>query len=146
MAKIIQCPQLNTRIGTYQGNPILARFLSSGYNISIPINKDYLFDPSYKPTYGIQVSEMIIFKDNNKTIWKESVHVPHNIIRNLMLQYFEDTAWLDMHNFFPSLSKEDAFGIYVVKTIPKVIPNWSTSAWRNITLNMINDGIFNHHL
>ena len=143
MAKIIQCPQLNTQIGTYLGHPVLARFLASGYNISIPKsnnNKD--FDSTYKSTCGIEISEMIIFKQKNETIWRESEHVPHNIVRQLMLQYFEDTAWSDMHKFYPSLSKHDAFGIYVVNTIPKIIPSWSKCAWRNITLDMIKDGLF----
>ena len=143
MTKIIQCPQLNTRIGTYQGNPVLARFLASGYDISIPKNNDKKsVDSTYKPTCGIEISEMIIFEQKNKTIWKESVNVPHNIVRQLMLQYFEDTAWSDMQKFYPSLSKHDAFGIYVVNTIPKIIPSWSKCAWRNITIDMINDGIF----
>ena len=81
MAKIIQCPQLNTQIGTYLGHPVLARFLASGYDISIPkSNSNKAFDSTYKPTCGIEISEMIIFKQKNETIWNESVHVPHNIV------------------------------------------------------------------
>lgn len=143
MAKIIQCPQLNTQIGTYLGHPVLARFLASGYDISIPksdINKS--FDSTYKPTCGIEISEMVLFNNKNETIMKESIHVPHDIVCNLMLQYFNETAWSDMHDFYPYLSKHDAFGIYVVNTIPKIIPSWSKYAWRDITINMIKNKYF----
>ena len=140
MAEVIQCPQLNTRIGTYQGYPVLARFLASGYDISIPKNNDNKsFVSTYEPTRGIEMSEIIIFSQKNKTIWRESVRVPHNIVCKLMLQFFEDTAWSDMQKFYPSLSKHDAFGIYVVNIIPKIIKSWSKCAWRDIVINMINN-------
>ena len=143
MAKIIQCPQLNTRIGTYLGHPILARFLASGYDISIPkSNTNKSLDSTYKPTCGIEISEMVLFKHKNETIMKESIHVPHDTVCDLMLQYFNETAWSDMQNFYPSLSKHDAFGIYVVNTIPKIIPSWSKCAWRDITINMIKNKYF----
>ena len=142
MAKIIQCPQLNTQIGTYLGHPVLARFLASGYDISIPKSNNKAFDSTYKPTCGIEISEMVLFKHKNEIICRESIHVPHDIVCNLMLQYFDETAWSDMKDFYPYLSKQDAFGIYVVNTIPKIIPSWSKCAWRDITINMINDGLF----
>lgn len=138
-------PQSNTIVGEYPiGNKIAIKHLASGYDVNVPIRWTNSFskgrDSEYKPTCGIEISEILIHRNSNgETKWSKFKHVPHEIVRKLILEFFEKIAWPDFQNQVPNISKQDAFGMYVVLFIPKKIPNWNSTAWQLITENMIKE-------
>lgn len=123
------------------GNKVCFQHFASGYDVNVPIKRDYSFQKEYKPTCGIEISEMIIFKDeNNKTHFSSSEYVPNNIVRKIMLDFFEKNVWSYFQEQTPEMTKQNAFGTYVVTIMPKKIPFWNSNAWRLITLDMIKNG------
>ena len=121
------------------GNKVCFRHFASGYDINVPIKKnDSSFQKKYKPTCGIEISQMVIFKDDmNKTHFSACEHVPHNNVKKIMLDFFEKNVWSYFQEQTPEITKQNAFGTYVVTIIPKKIPFWSSKAWRLIALDMI---------
>ena len=135
--------QPNTIVGEYPtGNKIAMKYFASGCGVDVPIRSNNSFSEDwtseYKPTCGLEISEIIVHKNSNgETEWSKSYHVPDDIVHQIMLDFFEKIAWPDFQTQVPDISKQDAFGMYVVLCIPKKISNWDSNAWQLIVEAMI---------
>lgn len=135
-------PAANNIAGEYPtGNKFSFRHLASGFDVNIPIKKEYPFEEKYVPTCGIQVSEMVIFRnEKDESIWSSSEKMPYSDVKKIMLSFFEENVWQHFQSQMPGISKQDAFGTYVVKIIPQKINFWNSNAWRFIAKEMIEKG------
>ncbi len=126
----------NCSIGVHNGYPVCIKHIMNGSEFSRP-KPPKKFSKEYEPTRGIEITEVVVTNGN----WVEMEKIPDAVVRSMILKYFEEIALDGMMNLDnPPPSKEDAFGCWVSKIIPKIIKEWNGEVWARIAKDMISKG------
>ena len=133
---VVQVPKdINNSIGDLNGYPVRIKDIMNGSEFSRqkPSKK---FNEEYIPTSGIEITEVVVTKGN----WAEMEKIPDADVRRMILKYFEEVILDGIMSLDNPPSKEDAFGCWVSKIIPKKIEGWNGKVWARIAKDMIEKG------
>ena len=89
------------------------------FSVVVPVHNEEKFLPLFLKSVCSQKllpKEMILVDDNSNDSSKK-----------IMLDFFEKNVWSYFQEQTPEMTKQNAFGTYVVTMIPKKIPFWNSN-------------------